>query len=110
MAYALTHRKEKQNEASARWRARHPEKAAKADRKHHLRTLYGLSLDTFAERVRAQGGVCGICEGPMDPPYVDHCHKTGAVRGILCGACNRGLGHFHDNPTSLARAIIYLDK
>lgn len=41
-------------------------------------------------------------------PYVDHCHTTGKVRGILCGNCNTGLGHFKDSPMLLQRAIEYL--
>jgi Recombination endonuclease VII len=53
---------------------------------------------------------CEICGTPfsLTVSYVDHCHKSGALRGRLCGHCNRGLGHFHDNPKLLAAAIKYL--
>ncbi|MEV0431491.1 endonuclease VII domain-containing protein [Micromonospora sp. NPDC050495] len=43
-----------------------------------------------------------------DPQHLDHDHRTGWVRGILCFNCNGGLGQFRDSPARLARAITYL--
>jgi hypothetical protein len=48
--------------------------------------------------------ICG-CNGPL---VVDHDHKTNEIRGILCNHCNRGLGHFRDDPELLEFARIYL--
>ena len=50
---------------------------------------------------------CVIC-GSTEELVVDHCHKTNVVRGMLCNHCNRGLGHFKDDPELLEFARIYL--
>ncbi|HEX5596206.1 MAG TPA: endonuclease domain-containing protein [Micromonosporaceae bacterium] len=48
--------------------------------------------------------MCAIC-GAADPQHLDHDHRTGWVRGILCFNCNGGLGQFRDNAAHLAKAI-----
>lgn len=50
---------------------------------------------------------CIIC-GSDETLVVDHDHKTGKIRGMLCNHCNRGLGHFRDDPELLEFAAIYL--
>lgn len=50
---------------------------------------------------------CVIC-GSEEDLVVDHCHKTNTIRGMLCNHCNRGLGHFRDDPDLLEFARIYL--
>ncbi|HEU5003431.1 MAG TPA: endonuclease domain-containing protein [Actinomycetota bacterium] len=70
---------------------------------------YGIDNAEVAERVRRQGGVCAICGAP-DPDHVDHNHATGALRGILCFSCNRGLGKANDDRDVLREAIAYLRR
>ena len=57
--------------------------------------------------IKAETHECVIC-GSAEPLVVDHDHKTGQVRGMLCNHCNRGLGHFRDDPDLLEFARIYL--
>lgn len=87
---------------------RRPESKAKAlarARRHR----YGLTADEYDALVLASGGLCAICDEDMgDDICVDHCHDSGAVRGLLCRNCNFGLGHFRDDPTRLAAALAYL--
>ena len=76
-------------------------------REDHLRRRYGIGQAEFADMLAEQGGVCAIC-GAADPQHVDHDHRAGWVRGILCFNCNGGLGQFRDTPEFLAGAITYL--
>lgn len=58
----------------------------------------------------AQDGRCLICRGEFGQTLpVDHCHRTGKVRGLLCHHCNRGIGLFGDDPERLRRAADYVE-
>lgn len=70
---------------------------------------YDLSPAAYAATLEAQGGGCGIC-GSDDRLVVDHCHETGATRGILCNTCNRAIGLLHDNPDLIKRALDWLEQ
>ena len=94
------------------WRKKNPDKVKAQDRRVDLKRKYGLTVDQYDAILRKQGGVCAICgehEGSVTMP-VDHNHETGAVRGILCGPCNRGLGQFKDDPERLKKALRYLRR
>ena len=58
-----------------------------------LLSRYGLTRDRFDAMLIAQIGRCAICDKQMKRPNVDHCHRTGAVRGLLCARCNHLVGH-----------------
>lgn len=68
--------------------------------------------------LREQNNKCVICgqeiflfgSSPKLTAHVDHDHKTGKVRGLLCPECNIGLGKFRDNPDYLLKAASYLKK
>lgn len=84
--------------------------------KHNLKK-YGLSVEQYNEMVEKQEGKCKICSssdshrtGTKYNLFVDHCHATGKVRGLLCHHCNAGLGHLKDSKEILERAIRYLDE
>ena len=73
---------------------------------------YGLSARDYERLLNRHQGRCGICEMEMPEAslVIDHDHKTGTVRGLLCGGCNAGLGMFKDSPSSLTRAAEYLRR
>lgn len=78
-----------------------------------LKVLYGLSRKDFARMMLSSMGLCEICRRP-EPTHggrlcVDHDHKTGKARGLLCRACNTGLGMFRDSKNVLVLATGYLD-
>jgi Recombination endonuclease VII len=74
---------------------------------------YGLTTEDYEEIYEYQGGRCYICQyatGRTRRLSVDHCHKTGLIRGLLCAPCNKMLGRFRDNPEAGTRIIEYLDR
>lgn len=79
-------------------------------RKYFLKRRYGITQDDFDRMVETQEGLCAICKKPggKKPWHVDHDHKTGKVRGILCHHCNTALGNFNDDLEVLQRALDYL--
>lgn len=84
-------------------------------RDDQLHRTYDLSTESYDALARAQGDRCAICgrhrsELKGGALEVDHCHSSGAVRGLLCGPCNRGIGNLGDSIEILARAIVYLQR
>jgi hypothetical protein len=83
-------------------------KTARSNRGAYL----GVSEEAYASMLEAQGGVCAICGKPETSKRgslsIDHDHATGRVRGLLCHACNIGLGNFRDTEAILRGAIEYL--
>ena len=71
------------------------------NRKSQLKRKYGLSLLAFESMSKQQSNSCAICKLNV-PLCVDHDHKTGNVRGLLCFHCNVGLGYFKDEISSLS--------
>lgn len=71
--------------------------------------LYGISRKEYAKRLDEVGGACPACGRSDRPLVVDHCHDSGAVRGLLCGTCNTGIGMFGDSIKAMRGAIAYLE-
>ena len=72
---------------------------------------YGLTSAQYEQKIEAQGGVCAVCgDAPEEGVYlqVDHDHDTKDVRGLVCGRCNRTMGHAGDDPDRLEAAAAYL--
>lgn len=114
---------EDKNEYQRQWRLENPEKIGKYNcsrdhekvREKAWERRYGITRKDYNEMLWSQGGVCAICGTDTIGRghkyfHVDHDHKTGSVRGLLCDLCNRGLGYFKDSPAFLERAADYLKK
>lgn len=74
-----------------------------------LLATYGLTVTAFDAMVATQGGRCAICRRvPDERLHIDHDHETGAIRGLLCASCNRGLGLLGDDEARLEAALAYM--
>lgn len=123
----------KKLEGAKRYRARNKEKL-REKQKERYRTVSGLvyaqkyrkehvdklreqnwraqgipiTFEEYTQRFQAQAGRCKICSDEYKTLVVDHCHKTGKVRGLLCQKCNLTIGRFEDDFILMAKAIRYL--
>lgn len=80
-------------------------------RRRILKSRYGITPERFDELYSQQHGKCAICKQTYHATlHIDHDHSNGEIRGLLCNNCNRGLGHFKDDPERLQEAIQYLQK
>jgi hypothetical protein len=96
-----------------------PDLKRKHSTKYKLKKNYNLSPEDRLKMLDACGYKCELCSRAVQLPEpgcnstnanIDHCHATGKVRGILCGHCNKGLGHFKDDPELMTKAIKYLKE
>lgn len=113
---------EKELANAKNWASKNPEKVKAAharwrlDSKDNVRAdnlrQYGISIEQYNEMFSKQEGRCAIC-GRHQVEFkkrlaVDHCHKTEAVRGLLCLNCNVGIGNLFDSEELLEAALTYL--
>lgn len=128
VAYSPEHykaNKEKYAAKSKAWREANPNKAKDYRRKYYEENKdkeleystklnrfrrTGVTEEQYQARLEVQKGVCAICSQKCSKALAaDHNHITGKFRGLLCNNCNRGLGHFKDNPLLLLSATKYLN-
>ncbi|MFF3673594.1 endonuclease domain-containing protein [Streptomyces sp. NPDC002120] len=85
----------------------------KSSHESRVTATYGLASGEYGELLAKQGGKCAICKGTRKSNLdVDHCHKTGLVRGLLCARCNRQLlaRGLRDSPVIARSAAEYLEN
>lgn len=97
----------KKNEYNRRWKEKYPEHAKLVQFRSSLKCNYKLSTDEYLSMVTSQHELCALCNKKRKL-LIDHCHKTGKVRGLLCYACNTALGMFKDDVGLLFKAVEYL--
>lgn len=84
---------------------------------NYLKNAYGIDHNTYKKMEESQNSLCAICGTPgftmrehhWKKLVVDHDHKTGVVRGLLCHNCNRALGLLKDDPEVIKNAVKYLE-
>ena len=100
-----------------KWRANNPDAVRIIQQRYDLKRSFGISLEEYEQWLVKQNDGCAICGAK---PFsgraggrrlaVDHDHETGAVRGLLCGSCNRAVGQFDDNPAWMRQAADYVKE
>lgn len=101
--------KKKSQGYSKEWVKKNPEQRKKYTRNSRIRA-YGISPERYQEMLEAQCNRCAICEKENKRAMaIDHDHKTGMVRGLLCDTCNLSLGHI-EREGFLKKALKYIAK
>ena len=96
-----------------KYRRNNPKKIRQWHRENHLTRKYGISFPEYESMLRLQDYRCAICGRKFtkdNVACVDHDHKTGQVRALLCKQCNTGIGMLQDNPSIIHEAEMYIRK
>ena len=103
--------RERATKTNAEWEAKNPERTRDRQRNAHYKRRYGVGRDVVIALLEKQSFRCAICECVIceDTLVVDHCHGSGAVRGVLCNRCNISLAPL-ERPGFLVAAIAYLES
>lgn len=104
------------NERAREYRKRNKEKLREYNRNRPTRNRESISNEELEELLNKQNYSCAICgyyfdlnnEDNSHILCIDHNHDTTKIRGILCSACNKGLGFFRDNPQLIKKAYKYI--
>lgn len=92
----------------------HKEERSKIQRFHNAFQKYGITEGEYNEILKKQNGCCAVCKKPQKDFSksfaIDHDHKTGKIRGLLCHGCNVILGFSKEDTKILKNAIKYLGE
>lgn len=109
--YALN--KEKQSADKKVYYRKHKDRIKENERRRELKRKFNLTVDEYIKMSEAQNNCCAICNQPEKLKRklaVDHCHKTGTVRGLLCFRCNVAIGKLNDDTELIKKAVTYLER
>jgi len=90
---------------------KHTQRSKNTYRKGRLKYTYNITPEEYEKMFIQQKGCCAICINPCEQNkhlYIDHCHVTGKIRGLLCNNCNLGIGNLKHDISILQNAIKYL--
>jgi hypothetical protein len=124
--YAVNYRREhpeKVKETKRKYATKHPEEIRKYEQRgyrHWVLRYYGISQKEYDAMLEKQGGKCTCCgrpnsgrmkkNGEYDRMVIDHDHKTGKVRGLLCVQCNLALGVLDDSKERVELLLEYIQR
>ena len=98
-------------ESSKIWADEHKERVKEISRKGHLKRKYSISPEDYNRLMKQQNNKCLICHRIPDKKlFIDHNHKTGKVRGLLCQNCNLMIGNAGEDINILLSGIEYLRR
>lgn len=108
------------NRKNKAFREKYPEQQAWRNFKSRLKRDFSMIPEDYLKMFKKQEGVCATCKKSetkinskskkVQSLSIDHCHKTGKIRGLLCNRCNITLGKVEDNPTILQNMLDYLNN
>jgi hypothetical protein len=87
------------------WYHQNIAKARASTAETRLKRRYGLSSEMLEAITQAQKGTCAICHRPGKRLNVDHCHKSGKVRGLLCHRCNTAITYLENHLPEMWRYL-----
>lgn len=96
-----------------RWKSNGGRRCPQKLREYQLKTNYGISIEDFNIILLSQNNSCKICKIKNQSGknwHIDHCHKNGKIRGILCQKCNQAIGMVYENIEILENMIQYLEE
>lgn len=82
------------------------------ERASRIAKCYGITIEDYARIINRQGGDCASCGDELDmgkKTCIDHCHRTGRVRGILCANCNFAVGHVKESAERARKIAHYIE-
>lgn len=111
----IEERKKRQNksEYQKEWARKNSARVKELSRAQHLKRKFKITVEEYEQMLKNQNSVCWICQKKCETNYalaVDHDHKTGNIRGLLCKNCNTAIGMFKEDVDVIMRAIEYIKK
>lgn len=91
-------------------------RTGEVERAYNLLHKFGITVEDYDRMLKEQGGACKVCKSPSPGRKdrknfsVDHCHRTGKVRGLLCCHCNTAAGNLKDSPELCLKLAEYLKE
>lgn len=84
-------------------------KTKERNKRQQLKREYGITPEIHQAMMAKQRGRCAVC-GDQKPLHIDHCHKVGRVRELLCNACNSAEGFLRSDPERTRAMLAYVEK